>query len=143
MDRLEVARFSTLPEAELIVALLRKHGVDARLADREAANSLPHLQIGLGGLRVTAPDFQIVQARDLVARAARGEFGADEDEEDGEWMQEATPGMIGELDESEVRGVLGSMKTMGKVVIILFLTLPLTTCIVMTVVDRLMGAPAY
>ena len=143
MDRLEVARFSTLPEAELIVALLRKHGVDARLADREMANSMPHLQIAIGGLRVTAPDFQIVQARDLVARAVRGEFGALEHEDDGEWMDEATPGKVGELDEGEIQGVLGSMKTMGKVVIILFLTLPLATCIVMGVVNRLMGPPAY
>lgn len=143
MDRLEVARFSTLPEAELIVVLLRKHGVDARVADREMANSLPHMQTALGGLRVTAPDFQIVQARDLVARAARGEFGSTEDEDDGEWMDAATPGKVGELDENEIRGVMGSMKTMGRVVIILFLTLPLATCLVMLVVNRLTGATPY
>ena len=137
MDRLEVARFSTLPEAELIVALLRKHGVDARLADREMANSMPHLQIALGGLRVTAPDFQIVQARDLVARAVRGEFGTPEQDDDGEWMNEATPGKVGELDESEVRGVLGSMKTLGKFVIIGVLLFPLVTCAAVVVTSRL------
>lgn len=139
MDRLEVARFSSLPEAELIVALLRKHGVDARLADREMANSMPHLQLALGGLRVTAPDFQIVKARDLVARAARGEFGATEDEDDGEWMVDATPGKIGELDESEVRGVLGSMKGLTRMLIIGILLLPLATCAASIIATRLTG----
>ena len=130
MDRLEVARFSTLPEAELAVALLRRQGVDARLADREMANSAPHLQLALGGLRVTAPDFQIVQARDVVARARRGEFGYLQSEENDEWMADATPGMVGELYESEVRGVMGSMKNIGRLLIIGFLTLPVAGCLV-------------
>ena len=130
MDRLEVARFSTLPEAELAVALLRRQGVDARLADREMANSAPHLQLALGGLRVTAPDFQIVQARDVVARARRGEFGDLQSEENDEWMADATPGMVGELYESEVRGVMGSMKNIGRLLIIGFLTLPVAGCLV-------------
>ncbi|HUH24630.1 MAG TPA: hypothetical protein VLZ51_11270 [Brevundimonas sp.] len=130
MDRLEVARFSTLPEAELAVALLRRQGVDARLADREMANSAPHLQLALGGLRVTAPDFQIVQARDVVARARRGEFGDLQSEENDEWMADATPGMVGELHESEVRGVMGSMKNIGRLLIIGFLTLPVAGCLV-------------
>lgn len=129
MDRLEVARFSTLPEAELVVALLKRHGVDAAVADREMANSAPHLQIALGGLRVTAPDFQIVQARDLVARARKGEFGGLEGDESDDWMADATPGRIGELDESEVRGVLGSMKTLGRIVIIAVLVAPLGLCV--------------
>ena len=130
MDRLEVARFSTLPEAELAVALLRRQGVDARLADREMANSAPHLQLALGGLRVTAPDFQIVQARDVVARARRGEFGDLQSEENDEWMADATPGMVGGLHESEVRGVMGSMKNIGRLLIIGFLTLPVAGCLV-------------
>ncbi|MGH7021718.1 MAG: hypothetical protein ACREEY_17700 [Brevundimonas sp.] len=125
-----MARFSTLPEAELAVALLRRQGVDARLADREMANSAPHLQLALGGLRVTAPDFQIVQARDVVARARRGEFGDLQSEENDEWMADATPGMVGELHESEVRGVMGSMKNIGRLLIIGFLALPVAGCLV-------------
>lgn len=131
MDRLEVARFSTLPEAELAVSLLRRHGVDAQVADREMANSAPHLQIALGGLRVTAPDFQIVQARDIVARARKGEFGDQGAEDSDEWMAEATPGKVGELDEAEIHGVLGSMKTAGRVLIIAMLLLPLVGCLVL------------
>ena len=134
MDRLEVARFSTLPEAELVAGLLMRHGIDARLADRETANSLPHLQIGMGGVRITAPDFQIVQARDLVARARKGEFGATEqDDETGEWMTDATPGRIGELDEAEVHGVMGSMKSVGRILIIGALLAPLAGCLLMWV----------
>jgi hypothetical protein len=129
MDFLEVARFSSLPEAELIVSLLRQHGVDARVADREMANSAPHLQIALGGLRVVAPDYQIVNARDLVSRARRGEFGSTETDDDGEWMLDATPGKVGELDDEEIRGVLGSMKNVGRVIIITILLLPLVGCL--------------
>jgi len=131
MDRLEVARFSTLPEAELAVGLLRRHGLDARVADREMANSAPHLQIALGGLRVTAPDFQIVQARDIVARARRGEFDGLGDDADDGWMAAAVPGKVGELDESEIHGVMGSMKTLGRIVIITLLLGSLATCIVL------------
>ena len=98
MDRLEVARFSTLPEAELAAALLKRHGVDARVPDRDAATSMAHMQVALGGLRVTAPDFQIVQARDLVARARRGEFGDLAGEDSEEWrLEEPDPGPAGGL----------------------------------------------
>lgn len=123
MDRLEVARFSTLPEAELAAALLREHGVDARVTDREMANNASHLQFALGGVRVSAPDHQIAQARDLIARVQRGEFGVLEAEDSDEWMADHTPGMVGELDEAEVRGVLGSMKALSGVLIIGFLVL--------------------
>tara|TARA_R110000764_G_C10831657_1_gene362987 strand:- start:119 stop:523 length:405 start_codon:yes stop_codon:yes gene_type:complete len=118
MDRLEVARFSSLPEAELAVGRLKRHGVDAQVADREMANSAPHLQVALGGLRVTAPDFQIVQARELIKRVRAGEFDGDDDGEDDGWMTDHTPGRIGELDESEVYGVIGSMKSLTRILII-------------------------
>jgi hypothetical protein len=132
MDRLEVARFSTLPEAELAAALLREHGVDARVTDREMANNASHLQFALGGVRVSAPDHQIVQARDLIARARRGEFGGLEAEESDEWMRDHTPGKIGELDEHEVQGVLGSAKKAGlAVVVFFFVVLPLAGWLVM------------
>lgn len=132
MDRLEVARFSTLPEAELATELLRSHGVDARVTDREMANNAAHLQIALGGVRVTAPDFQIVQARDLIARARRGEFGGVDAEETDEWMVGHTPGKVGELDEHEIRGVMGSAKRAGiAMVVVFFVGLPLVGCVVM------------
>lgn len=123
MDRLEVARFSTLPEAELAAGLLQRHGIDGRVTDREMANNVAHLQIALGGIRVTAPDFQIVQARDLIARVRRGEFGALEADEGDEWMVDHTQGRVGELKEHEVRGVMGSMKGLARALIIGFLLL--------------------
>jgi len=129
MDRLEVARFSSLPEAELAASLLQRHGVDARVTDREMANNAPHLQIALGGIRVTAPDFQIVNARDLIARARKGEFGALDADESDEWMIDHTPGRVGELDETEIHGVMGSMKTLTRVLIIGFLLLPVAGCL--------------
>lgn len=132
MDRLEVARFPTLPEAELAAALLRQHGVDARVTDREMANNASHLQFALGGVRVSAPDHQIVQARELVARARNGEFGGLEAEEGGDWMVDHTPGKVGELDEAEIHGVMGSAKKAGIAVVVVFLVvLPLAGCIVM------------
>lgn len=130
MDRLEVARYASLPEAELVVVLLRDHGIDAEVADREMANSAPHLQVALGGIRVTAPEAQIVDARDLAARARRGELESQIlADDDGEWMDAATPGRIGELDEAEVHGVLGSMKTAGRIMIMAFLILPVAGCL--------------
>lgn len=126
-DRLEVKRFSTLPEAELAVGLLRDHGIDAAVADREMANSAPHLQIALGGIRVTAPDDQLARARDILVRVERRAFDADP--EGAEWMVGATPGRVGELDEGEVHGVLGSMATVARIVIIAFLVTPLVMCV--------------
>lgn len=132
MDRLEVARFPTLPEAELAAALLRQHGVDARVTDREMANNASHLQFALGGVRISAPDHQIVEARELVARARKGEFGGLDANEDDGWMTDHTPGKIGELDEQEIHGVLGSAKKAGvAVVIVFFVIFPLAGCVIM------------
>ena len=136
MDRLEVARFSSLPEAELAVGLLRQHGIDALVADREMANSAPHLQIALGGVRITAPDFQIVQARDIVARVRKGEFGDLTPENDEGWMADHTHGKIGELDDSEIHGVLGSMKNLTRILILAVLLGPLAGCLVIMAVSR-------
>jgi hypothetical protein len=130
MDRLEVARFSTLPEAELAVGLLQRHGIDARVADREMGNNAPHLQIALGGFRITAPDFLIVEARELIARVRAGEFGGSDGDDGEAWKDEHTPGRVGELDEGEVRGVMGSAKKAGVVVIVLFFVIfPLAGCV--------------
>lgn len=116
MDRLEVARFTTLPEAELATALLRRHGIDAEVPDRISATSMAHMQMALGGLRVTAPDHQIALARDLVARAGRGEFEGQVGENEEEWRDGATPGMVDDLHEDQVHGALGSMKTVVRYV---------------------------
>ncbi len=95
MDVLEVARFSTLPEAELIVSLLRTRGIAAELADRGMATANPVLQGAIGNVRVMAPESQIREAREIVALARSGAFADAEDDETGEWRAEATPGKVG------------------------------------------------
>jgi hypothetical protein len=113
----EVARFSTLPEAELAAALLQRHGIAARLPDRDMATMLPHLHIAIGGIRVIAPGDRIDEARAIVARAQAGEFAARIDDEDGDWSLDATPGKVGDLDDREITGVLGPAKQLGAVAI--------------------------
>lgn len=128
-DQLEVARFATLPEGELAVSFLRQHGIDARLPDRDTATVNPDLLFALGGVRVAAPEFRIAEARRLIARMRSGEL-ADSASETDEWMQQATPGKVGELDEAEISGVMGTAKRAGVIVIVLFLVvLPLSSCI--------------
>ncbi|MDP3377133.1 MAG: DUF2007 domain-containing protein [Brevundimonas sp.] len=129
MDRLEVARFSTMSEAELVVALLRRHGIDAQLADRETGSTMPHLQIALGGMRVTAPDYQVVEARHLVARARSGELADDAVSDDEGWMADATPGRVGELEDDEIHGVMGGMKRAGLFLIGGILLLSVAGCV--------------
>lgn len=124
-DELEVARFSTLPEGELAVALLRNHGVAARLPDRDMATMNPDLLIAIG-VRVVAPDHQIVEARRLVERIRAGEFIDDSDD----WAIDAVPGRIGEMDEAEVAGVMKWAKKAGAVIIVLaFVVFPLASCV--------------
>jgi hypothetical protein len=132
-DELEVARFATLPEAELAVSFLRQHGVEARLPDRDTATMNPDLLFALGGVRVVTRETRIVEARQLIARMRAGEFAQD-DAEDGEWMEEATPGRIGELDEADIRGVMSHAKKAGVFVVVLFFVLfPLAGCLLMMV----------
>ena len=127
MREFEVARFSTLPEAELATALLQRHGINARLPDREMATMLPHLHIAIGGVRVVAPETHIDEARAIVVRARNGAFTTDDDADD--WMLEATPGRVGDLDETEISGVLGPAKKAGAVAVgILLLFYLLSGC---------------
>lgn len=129
MDRLEVARFSTIPEAELAVTLLRRHDIDAYLPDRDMATMNPDMLITLGGVRVVTSSDQIVEARRLIARMRAGEF-ADEAELAGEWMDDHVPGKVGELDENEVHGLMRHAKKAGVVVIVLFLIVfPIAGCL--------------
>jgi hypothetical protein len=113
----EVARFSTLPEAELAAALLKRHGIAARLPDRDMATMMPHLHIAIGGVRVVAPEDRIVEARDIVKRVREGAFAAEVDQDEGGWTLESTPGKVGDLDEDEITGVLGPAKKIGAAVL--------------------------
>ncbi|TPW04821.1 MAG: hypothetical protein FD125_942 [bacterium] len=131
MREFEVARFSTLPEAELAAALLKRHGIAARLPDRDMATMLPHLHIAIGGVRVVAPEDRITEARDIVKRAREGAFAADIDEDSGDWTLEATPGKVGDLDEAEITGVLGPAKRAGAAALV-----------VMAMFYLLVGCPA-
>ena len=117
MREFEVARFSTLPEAELAAALLQRHGIAARLPDRDMATMMPHLHIAIGGVRVIAPQDRIDEARDIIARVRRGEFAAQVDGQDADWRLDATPGRIGDLDEREVTGVMGPARTLGAITV--------------------------
>ncbi|MGZ9114333.1 MAG: putative signal transducing protein [Brevundimonas sp.] len=113
MREFEVARFSTLPEAELATALLQRHGIAARLPDRDMATMLPHLHIAIGGVRVVAPEDRITEARDIVERARAGAFAAEVDQDTDDWRLDGTPGKVGDLDEGEISGVLGPVKKLG------------------------------
>ena len=118
MDELEVARFSSLPEAEAVAALLRTHGIAARLPDSQTLGAAAYMQTALGGVRVVVPDYQVMQARDLVARARAGEFAGELDEEEGELADAEHP-----------RGALTAFRTWAGVIVILFFATPLITCV--------------
>lgn len=129
-DVLEVARFSTIPEAELAASFLQQHGVRAWLPDRDMATMNPDLLFAIGGVRVVTTTAQIVEARRIIARMRAGEF-IDQAEESGEWLIDYKPGKVGDLEDHEIRGVMGSAKKAGVVVIVLFFVVfPLAGCIV-------------
>jgi hypothetical protein len=128
-DVLEVARFSTIPEAELAASFLQQQGVRAWLPDRDMATMNPDLLIALGGVRVATTTAQIVEARRLIARMRAGEF-VDESDETGDWMIDHTPGRVGDLHDHEISGVMGLAKKTGAVVVILaFVVFPLAGCV--------------
>ena len=116
MDRLEVARFTSLPEAEMAAGLLQRHGIDARVPDRDTATVVAHMQLALGGLRVTAPADQIEAARALIDQVRRGEFSEAVDEEDA--ALEAGQGMAPDEDLSggDYKGLLSRMAPVVRVV---------------------------
>lgn len=131
-DVLEVARFSTIPEAELAASFLNQHGVKAWLPDRDMATINPDMLFALGGVRVVTISDQIVEARQIIARMRAGEF-VDHADESGDWMIDHTPGKVGELHDHEIQGVMGSAKRMGIIVVVLFFVLlPLAGCLLMS-----------
>ncbi|HAV50308.1 MAG TPA: hypothetical protein DCX75_09265, partial [Brevundimonas sp.] len=85
---------------------LGRHGIRAWLPDRDMATMLPHVQLALGGIRVVAYEEQIDAARDIARRARAGEFATPDDFDD--WQEDAIPGRIGELDEADIHGTVGS-----------------------------------
>ena len=128
-DVLEVARFSTIPEAELAASFLRQQGVRAWLPDRDMATMNPDLLIAIGGVRVVTTNAQIVEARAIIARMRAGEF-VDESDETGDWLIDHTPGMVGDLHDHEISGVMGWAKKTGAIVVVLaFLVFPVAGCV--------------
>ena len=128
-DVLEVARFSTIPEAELAASFLQQQGVRAWLPDRDMATMNPDLLIAIGGVRVVTTNAQIVEARAIIARMRAGEF-ADASDETGDWLIDHTPGMVGDLHDHEISGVMGWAKKTGAIVVVLaFVVFPLAGCV--------------
>lgn len=128
-DVLEVARFSTIPEAELAASFLQQQGVRAWLPDRDMATMNPDLLIAIGGVRVVTTTVQIVEARAIIARMRAGEF-IDEADEAGDWMIDHTPGKVGDLHEDEISGVMGRAKKTGAIVVVLaFVVFPVAGCL--------------
>ena len=129
-DVLEIARFSTIPEAELVASFLQQHGVRAWLPDRDMATMNPDLLIAIGGVRIVTTTAQIVEARAIIARMRAGEF-IDEADESGDWMIEHTPGKVGDLHDHEISGVMGWAKKTGAIVVVVaFVVFPVGGCIV-------------
>jgi len=128
-DVLEVARFSTIPEAELAASFLQQHGIRAWLPDRDMATMNPDLLIAIGGVRVVTTTAQIVEARQIIARMRAGEF-VDDSDETGDWLIEHTPGKVGDLDEHEISGVMGWAKKTGAIVVVIaFVVFPVAGCL--------------
>ncbi len=128
-DVLEVARFSTIPEAELAASFLQQRGVRAWLPDRDMATMNPDLLIAIGGVRVVTTSAQIVEARTIIARMRAGEF-VDEADESGGWMIDHTPGKVGDLHDHEISGVMGWAKKTGVIVVVLaFVVFPVAGCL--------------
>lgn len=117
MDRLEVARFTSLPEAEMAAALLQRHGLDARVPDRDTATVVAHMQLALGGLRVTVQAHQIVEARALMAQVRAGDIAGGVDDLDAVWQADEGLGPVNDLpEEGEAKGALRGMRPIVRLV---------------------------
>ncbi|WP_292223715.1 hypothetical protein [Brevundimonas sp.] len=76
----EIVRFQDVYEADLAAAFLADRGIDVDVTERFQTTVDPLMQRALG-LRLMAPSDQVEVARDLLARAARGEFAADDEDD--------------------------------------------------------------
>lgn len=77
MSPVVVARFPDVWEAELACSLLRSAGIDARLGEGAHAKVDPLIQQAVGWIRILAPADEADDAREILARAAAGEFAGD------------------------------------------------------------------
>ncbi len=103
----EVARFQDIVEADLALAFLRAHGIDADLQGRAHVAVDPILQQVLG-LRITAPASQHDLARALLARANRGEFAAEGDDMESRDTTTQTSGSLLAVVSLAVGGYAGT-----------------------------------
>lgn len=78
MSPVVVARFADVWEAELACSLLRSAGIDARLGEGAHAKMDPFVQQAVGWIRIIAPADEANDAREILARAADGEFAGDD-----------------------------------------------------------------
>ena len=65
MSGVTVAVVGSRTEAELIVGMLRNHGIKAALSADDASGWEPQLQLGTG-VRVLVPDADVGRARKLI-----------------------------------------------------------------------------
>lgn len=125
MDELEVARFSSLPEAEAVAALLRTHGIAARLPDSQTLGAAAYMQTALGGVRVVVPDYQVMEARELVRRARAGEFAEALDEDDVDDVGDA----------HGPRGALTAFRSWARLIVVVLFAAPLAMCVAAAALD--------
>ena len=78
MSPVVVARFPDVWEAELACSLLRSAGIDARLGEGAHAKVDPLIQQAVGWIRILAPADEADDAREILARAAAGDFAGDD-----------------------------------------------------------------
>src|SRR5690606_3663428 len=78
MSPVVVARFADVWEAELACALLRSASIDARLGEGAHAKMDPLIQQAVGWIRILTPADDAEDARQILARAAAGEFATDD-----------------------------------------------------------------
>lgn len=72
MDKYTVVRMAnSLVEAEMMVSLLKAHGVEAHFPDRYMLSGQPHLAHVMGGIRIMVPTEQLDQANTVINEAQR------------------------------------------------------------------------
>ena len=79
-DLVEVARYLVPLEARLVQGCLVASGLPAVLADDQLVQTDFLLAPALGGVRILVPEDRLVEAREVLAAFARGEFALDEDD---------------------------------------------------------------
>lgn len=77
MSLVEIARYTDVYEADLAAAFLASHAIEVSVTERFQTTVDPLMQRALG-IRLMGRSDQAEQARDLLARAATGEFATDE-----------------------------------------------------------------